>query len=601
MDKLRSLLAIWLVFFAVLLFLTPFLTIPQKSQSFGISFKSTNNSEKEQNEPGKVIKAKGDFIEGSYGGDAETLNFLLASDGTSLSYIGNTIDPLANYNNKLEVNLLCLAKDIEVSEDGLAYTVTIRDDLKWSDGSQVMAEDYVYTLKNLMFSDWLNYTYKGYWQENVNGEMVFVKPEVVSNTVFTITRQTVDPEFVYVIYDLVPYPESIASKYEGDIDAFTRAPEFNNLTYTGNMGPYKFKEWIRNDRFVVERNPDYYLGKDIGAPYFNDYVVKQFGSSATMLAALEAGDITMAGIDPEKVSKFKSLPNINVYTIPGGGYNVIAYNQRKNGWEGLQNKEVRQALSMCIDKDQICQKIYLGFAEPAYSFIPKVSPWYNGEAVTKFGVGDLYDKQKALQILSDAGYAVKDKDGKLVAANKNGSPLKLTLVTTTGGGQAEDIAYLVKQELSDIGIDVDLKLVPWENVLRKYMYTKVPGSDQQPQDNNGPDAVSEEPWDMVLLGFGTDVLAPSGSSMFFASDGGLNFMGFSDEEVDKLFEQVKTKEALDKGYRAEIYADISKDLSDEQPVDFLVFRMGNVGFQKNVKGVEPGISMTYNYYLWYFE
>jgi peptide/nickel transport system substrate-binding protein len=546
-------------------------------------------------------KTGGTFIEGAYGGDGETLNFLLVSDGTSSSYISHTLDALVNYNNQLEINLLCLAKDLEVSEDGLVYTATIRDDLKWSDGSQVTAGDYVYTMSNLMFADWLSYPYKDSWQEKVDGEMVFVKPEVVSDTVFTITRQTVDPEFAYTIYDLVPYPEYIASKYEGDEEAFIRAPEFNDLSYTGNLGPYKFKEWIRNDRFVVERNPDYYLGKDIGAPYFDEYVVKIFGSSATMLAALESGDITMSVIEPDKVSKFKGLPDMDVYTIPGGGYTLLAYNQRDNGWEGLQQKEVRQALSMSIDKDRICEKIYLGFAQPAFSFIPRVSPWYNDEAVEKFGVGDLYDREKSLEILNNAGYETKNEDGKLVTCNKDGSPVKLKLVTTTGGGLAEDIAFLVKQELADIGIEVELKLVPWENVLRKYMNNKVPGSDQQPGGNNGPDAVSEDPWDMILMAFGTDVLAPSGSSVFYASDGGLNFMGFNNEEVDELFELAQSKEALDKTKRAEIYADISRLLSEEQPVDFLVFRMSNIGFQDNVKGIDPGVAITYNYYLWYFE
>jgi len=545
--------------------------------------------------------AIGNFIEGNYGGDGETLNFLLASDGTSFSYIGHTLDTLANYNNKLEINLLCLAKDIEVSEDGLVYTVTIRDDLKWSDGSQVTASDYVYTLKNLMFSDWLNYPYRGDWQEAVNGEQVFVKPEAVSDTTFTITRQTIDPEFVYTIYDMVPYPEYICKKYEGDIDAFTRAPEFNDLSYTGNLGPYKFKEWIRNDRYVVERNPDYYLGKPVGAPYFETYTVKLFGTYATMEAALEAGDITEAGIQPDKVSKFKAMSSIDVYTVPSGGYTLLAYNQRNNAWEGMKDKAVRQALSMSISKQQIVDKIYVGFGEPAFSFIPKVSPWYNKDAVVRYGVDSLYNKQKAKELLMQAGYGSEGSDGQIKVSNKDGSPVKLTLVTTTGGGLAEDIAFLVKQELADIGIEVELKLVPWENVLRKYMMNKVPGSNQVPGDNNGPDAVSEEPWEMILMSFGSDVLAPSGSEVFFTSEGGLNFMGYYSEEVDRLFDSIKSKEALDKNNRAGIYAKISYLLSEEQPVDFLVFRLSNIGFQSNVTGIDPGISMGYNYYLWRFE
>ena len=138
-------------------------------------------------------EAKGVYISGTSAGDAETLNWILAADGASLSYAGHTLDSLATYNNEWDVQLRCAARDVETSEDGLVYTVTIRDDLKWSDGSKVTAEDYVYTMNNLMFSDWLNYTYKSDWQEEVDGETVFVTAEVVDETTFTITRQTVDP------------------------------------------------------------------------------------------------------------------------------------------------------------------------------------------------------------------------------------------------------------------------------------------------------------------------------------------------------------------------------------------------------------------------
>ena len=548
-----------------------------------------------------IATVKGIFIEGQSGGDAETLNWILAADATSFSYVGHTLDSLATYDNEFNIQLRCLAKDVEVSPDGLVYTVTIRDDLKWSNGSPVTAEDYVYTLKNLMFSDWLNYPYKGDWQEEVNGETVFVTPEVVDATTFTITRQTVDPEFVYTIYDLTPYPKYIAVNYEGDVEAFTQAPEFNNLTYTGNLGPYRFKEWIRNDRFVVERNPDYYLGKDVGAPYFEQYVVKLFGTSATRQAALEAGDITYTGIEPEQANKFRNLPHIKVYTVPTRGYTLLAYNQRANGWEGLKDKTVRQALSMAINKHTISQAILLGFAEPAFSFIPQTSPWFTDEGLIRYGVGSLYDKKKAAELLYQKGYGIKKEDGTIKVTNKDGSPLHLILAVNTGSKPAEDIAFLVRKELLDLGIEVEIKLMPWETLLRQYVMNKVPDTDQEPRYNNGPEAVSREPWDLLVIGFSTDLLQPSGSYVFFASHGGLNFMGYSNPEVDKLFKRAKSKEALDEKVRRQIYAELSQLLSEEQPVNFLVFHRANHGFQKNVRGIEPGINMGYNYHLWYFE
>ncbi len=138
----------------------------------------------------------GGFIEGTSAGDAETLNWILAVDSASHSYAGYTLGSLATYDNQWNVVLRHLAKPVEVSEDGLTYTMTIRDDLKWSNNTSVTAEDYVYTLKNLMFSDWLNYPYQTDWQETVNGETVFVELEVIVETTFVIRRQTVDPEFM---------------------------------------------------------------------------------------------------------------------------------------------------------------------------------------------------------------------------------------------------------------------------------------------------------------------------------------------------------------------------------------------------------------------
>jgi peptide/nickel transport system substrate-binding protein len=544
---------------------------------------------------------RGNFIDGDSGGDAETLNWILAADASSFGYAGHTVDSLATYDNQLNIQLRCLAKDVEVSPDGLVYTVTIRNDLKWSDGSPVTAEDYVYTLKNLMFSDWLNYPYKSDWQEQVDGKTILVTPQVVNDTTFTITRQTVYPEFIYTIYNLTPYPKYIATNYEGNVEAFTQAPEFNNLTYTGNLGPYHFKEWIRSDRFVVERNPDYYLGKDIGAPYFDQYIVKLFGNSSTRQAALEAGDITSTGIEPAEVNRFKTMPNIKVYTIPTVQYTLLAYNQRNNGWEGLKDKKVRQALSMAINKLTISQSILLGFAEPAYSFIPATSSWYTEEGVSKYGVGALYDKQKAAELLLEAGYGIKENEGAIKVVNKDGTPLNLVLATNTGSKPAEDMAFSIRKDLLQLGIETEIKLVPWATLIRQYMMNEVPGSNQQPGDNNGPDAVSQEPWDFILLGFNTNILAPSGSNVFFTTTGGLNFFGYSNPEIDELFNRAKSKEALDKGARQQIYAELSRVMSEDQPVDFLVFSRANVGFQKNVMGIEPGINMGYNYYKWYFE
>ncbi|MFH1651151.1 MAG: ABC transporter substrate-binding protein [Chloroflexota bacterium] len=551
--------------------------------------------------PGPAHPVKGTFIEGTSGGDAETLNWLLAADASSFGYAGQTFDSLATYDNQWQVVLRHLAKPVEISPDGLTYTMTIRDDLHWTGGVKVTAEDYVYTLKNLMFSDWLNYPYQSDWQETVNGETVFIEPEAVNDTTFTIKRQTVDPEFTdNAIYGLTPYPGHIAQKYEGDVKAFTQAEEFNNLTYTGNLGAYRFKEWIRNDKFVVERNPEFYLGQEDGSPYFVESETKLFGTPAAVYAALEAGDIQYTGIEPEQVAKFKAMPEVNVYTVPTRSYDLIVLNLRRNGWEGLDRKEVRQALSMSISKQAVIEDIRLGFGDPAFSFIPSSSPWYTDAGVPTYGYGALYDKDKAKEMLLAAGYAVRQPDGSIKVQNKDGQPLKLTLATTPGSNVAENLAFLVKQELGDIGIEVDIKLVPWPTLLRQYVMNKVPGSDQQPGYNNGPEAVSEEAWDMIIMVFSTHPIAPSGSRVFFTGDGGLNYWGYDNPQVDELFQRVTSAEALDNNVRKETYGELSRVIAEDQSVIFLTYPRGNHGFRANVQGIDVGMRLGWNNFKWYF-
>ncbi len=546
-------------------------------------------------------EVKGIFIEGTSAGDAETLNWILAADSASFSYAGHTVDSLATFNNESEVQLRQLAKDIEISDDGLVYTITIRHDLKWSDGTKVTAEDYVYTLHKLMFSDWLNYTYKTDWQEKVDGQTVLLEAEAINDTTFKIIRKTVQPEFVYDVYTLIPYPRHIAQKYEGDIKAFTEADEFNNLTYTGNLGPYKYSEWIRNDKYVVTRNEEYYLGKDDGSPYFEKYIVKILGTAATRHAALESGDITYTGVDPPQVKKFKDMDRINVYTVPTSGYLMLAYNLRDNGWEGFKNTAIRQAFSLSISKEVLIQSVLLGFGDPAFSFIPKSSQWYTEEGVEKYGVGPLHNKQKGQELLLAAGYGTKKADGSMEIKGKDGKPLKLVLVTNSGNKNRESVAFLIKQELADIGIEVELKLVPWPTMLNNYMKNKEPGSEQEPGFNNGLKAVSEKPWDLMVIGFSTNPLAPSGQHVILSTEGGLNFWGYSSKRVDELFDKARSKEALEIKARKKIYAELSRIISQEQPANFLAFQAGNNGFQKNVKGIEPGIRMGYNYHRWFFE
>jgi len=550
----------------------------------------------------QLHNVRGSFVEGILGEDAQTLNWIIATDGgASRRYASFMVDPLAVFNNSFELQLRCLARDIEVSADGLTYSVTIRDDLKWSDGTSVTADDYVYTLQNIMFADWIECPDSVKWQELVDGKEVFVSVEKVNDSTFKVIRKTVDPDFIYTIYDLMPYPRAIASHYEKSPDDFASAPELVNLSYSGNLGPYKPVVWNSSDGFVMKRNPDYFLGKSSGAPYFETYTIKPFGLQQLIYDALNDGRVSFTFIEPQEANNMRNNPDLQVYTVPTGYYVYLAYNQRDNGWEGLKDVRVRQAISMVVDKPMIIQTMYMGFADPAFSFIPPYSPIYDESVLNKYGMNATDDAQKAIDLIKSAGYEQKMIDGAMKFVDKAGNPIKLNFIIDMGSDFEQNLAIIIRGNLMQIGLDIEPKFSTRQILFTDGLMNKVPGSDQTPAFNNGPKAVSNQPWDLAILSSHANPLALKGSSEFFTSEGKYNLFGFFNEEADALFDRAGKAEALTLEGKRRVYGDIARLISDEQPVDFLVFYKDNYAFRKNVKGVEPGINMFNNSQFWYFE
>lgn len=552
--------------------------------------------------PASLHSVKGEFVEGILGEDAQTLNWIIATDGgASKRYASFIIDPLAVFDNNFALQLRCLAKDVEVSADGLTYTVTIRNDLKWADGTVVTAEDYVYTLKDIMFADWLDCADKIKWQETVGDKITFVSPEKISDSSFKVVRKTVDPDFIYSIYDLMPYPKNIAIHYEKNTEEFTKAPELANMNYSGNLGAYKPVSWSSSGGFVMQRNPDYYMGKTTGAPYFEKYTIKPFGLQQLINDSVSSGRISMAYIEPQDANSYRSGGDVNVYAVPTGYYVYLAYNQRNNGWEGLKDVRVRQAISMIVDKPMIVQTMYLGYADPAFSFIPPYSPLYNESVLNKYGMTASSDNQKAIDLIKSAGYEQKEVDGKMVFVDKDGNPIKLNFLMDMASDFEQNLGIIIRGNLMQIGLDINPKFSTREILFSDGLMNKEPGSTQALAFNNGPKAVSNQAWDLAILSSHANPVALTGSAEFFTTNGKFNVCGFFNQKADALFARAASTEAVTLDGKKKIYSDIAKIISDEQPVDFLVFYKDNYAVRSNVKGIEPGINMFYNNHLWYFE
>ncbi|MFB6086893.1 MAG: ABC transporter substrate-binding protein [Haloarculaceae archaeon] len=460
--------------------------------------------------------------------DAQSLNWLQIADNTSGSYIALCLDSAWAIDNNQEIfPLWC---DVS-TDDAITYEIKLRENLKWGAGyGQMTADDWVYMIKNVFQAqpNWVGYPSADDWfgTNPETGESEPLKVRKTGKFTFEIELFSVDPSWPFkpVMWGQNCMPKGLLEKYVPDKDAegLKKDPEVQRLQYSGNLGPYQYKNWKRSSQFITNRNNEYYMreAEDLPekwdkAPYFEQYNYKVIKEESARLGALESGDITSAAIPPNKAQKYKQNDDINLIVQPQPYLSVLAYNMRENGWEQFRKKGVRQALACAVDKKGLAQGVYRGYAQAAQTMQPRWSKWYNDDKVTNYGVGDLYGKdvtqKKMKDALSDTDYSY-DGD-KLV--NGDGEQVTLKLMFNSGQPTNQTKAEFVAQEFEkNAGIKVEVKAT--SSFIAKYAHN-APPSDVTPEwsagyFNGGPRDVSTSPesWDMsVNLSFNTYPYTPS--------------------------------------------------------------------------------------------
>jgi len=354
----------------------------------------------------------GEWLSGSTT-DAETLYFPEISDVPSGNRVGLTLDGAYSVDENNEIQPLWM--DIEDTGDGTVYVCTLRENLQWGgDFGRMTAEDWVYQTENVHTIDGGQ---SHPWDEDTPPSTQTADWEQIENIEatgdleFQVELADVNPSFPLepVFWGGYCAPKALYEKYVPSAEDLRQSEEFAQLTFTGNLGPFEFERWDRSAEFVATRNDDYYMrahadgmGEEwAGAPYVEQYTYRVISEQATRLEALRQGEITNTGVPPDRFQDFQDFEEVDVYQIPQPFLGIVAYNQRANGWEPLRTREVRQALSMSVDKRQITEQIYRGLAEWTHTFQPRWSEWYDDSEVTPFGVDDSYDKAQARRLLAE--------------------------------------------------------------------------------------------------------------------------------------------------------------------------------------------------------
>lgn len=449
-----------------------------------------------------------------------------------------------------------LAKSWEWSDDRLAITFHLRDDVVWSDGVPVTAED-------------VRWTWKAQTHPDVAWEAAYFKRSI--RDVEVIDEHTVRYHFTQVD------PAQLLHANEGVIlpkHVWGRLP-FSEWRQAGRWfrdhlvtnGPFLLDSWRPGEELVLVKNPTYY---EPGLPRVDRVVVRIVPDQATLMARLLAGDVDfVTGLSPEDAARVRASKHLQLNDYWNVSYIFVAWNNRN---PLFAEPRVRRALTLAMDRQTMVEALWGNYAKVGTS--PIVSTvWAHNDALEPWP----FDPGQARTLLAETGWRDRDGDGLL---DRGGEPFRFELLVHSGNRQRQDAAIMMQQQLGALGIDVELRTMDFSTFVSY---------------------VTEGNYDACVAGFtmGTDLdlryLLHSDQI-----DAGLNYAHYSNPEVDRLIEQanrqptaVEMKPYLDR---------IQAIVHEEQPLTFLWESKRLNAINRRIQGAEPNLlSPLYNLREWWIE
>lgn len=447
-------------------------------------------------------QAKELFVFGIDGDPTNNINATTASGRFDLMATKSMFSPLfvQNADGSLEY---FLAEDIKASDDQLTYTVKLREGVKWHDGEAFDADDVVFTYDTIVSLP----------TANGHDVLQFDGSPLVTEKVDAYTVKFVFPYAIPYALDLLSQEKFIVPEHvwAGETE-FKINPKNSNPIGTG---PYQFDSYSEGDNLALVKNADYYLGE----PAIDKVVFKIVLDSNAALIALQNGELDALSILPTDVEK-----------LDAADFTVFPYTENRIGYlsgvvyrENMDNKDFRKAIMYAINKEDLIASVYVSeeFARNAHSFLPENSTFYTDD-VEHYG----YNLEKSTEYLKKSG--IKNP--------------KVRLAFIANNPVYETQGILVQANLNSAGIECELVPLDPAAMYNNALYPKT------------------AEFDLFMGGFimGID---PDNYGTLFTSDGGANFSGTENAEIDKAFTDGKTE--LDVKAREAIYVNLQKILIDE--------------------------------------
>ena len=340
-----------------------------------------------------------------------------------------------------------VAESITANDDATQYDIKLKDGWKFTDGTDVTAESftkawsYVANAKNGMVGSSFFSTIKGYDAlqdtDNLKGDEQLEGLKIVNDHEFTVDLNQSDSVFaIKVGYSaFAPLPES----FYKDTDAFGEAP-------VGN-GPYKFQSWDHDNEIVLVKNPDY---KGNRTPKNDGVTFKVYTKDDAAYADIQSGALDVMESVPASATKtFETDETVQAYNKAGSVIQQFTIPSSLKHFEaGTEEGTLRrQAISMAINRENICDKVLNGTGTPAVDFTSPLTPGYSDSL--KGNENLKYNKKKAKELWEKAN-----------AISPWTSDDKLTFSYNADGGAKPIFEAVVNSVKNTLDIDVTTNPVP---------------------------------------------------------------------------------------------------------------------------------------------
>jgi peptide/nickel transport system substrate-binding protein len=480
-----------------------------------------------------------DFVIG-FLGDATSLNPVIATDGQSYVAEWPIYDSLVELDEKLGVKPL-LAESWEVSRDGLTYTFKLKKGVKWHDGKPFTAKDVAFTFYSVLDPK-VTTPHRGYFDalvgfpELTNKDNPKKPEELAQKPIEILDDHTIRfrlryPYGAFLAVLVNPragiVPEHVLKGQDLNTTEFNRKPI--------GTGPFKFVEWKRGERIVLEANPDYHGGR----PALDHLIYRVIPDNVVLLQELRAGGVDFIERPPlTEVGRLKQTAGLKVITADTTSYTYFGF---RLDLAPFDDARVRRALYHAIDVPAIVREVLQGYGAISNGQFPPGS-WAYDASVKPYA----YDPARAQAILSEAGWK-PGPDGILA---KDGKRLSFSIRHDQADQTVKDTSVIIQEFLKKIGVEAKLEPLDWPTFVKKLFASE---------------------YEAIVVGW-TNFHDPDpfAYSIWHSSQWkGRNYAHYKSPRADAALEAAR--QARDQGERKKHYSEFSKILMEDAPYVFLYF------------------------------